>query len=174
MRPARRDLLVLGGAALAAAAAGALVGALTLQSRSGAAALLAEPFDDIHGVRRRLTDWPGRVLVCNFWATWCAPCREEIPLLVAAQQKYASKGVQFVGIGIDQVAKISEFVKEFRIGYPMLVAGGSAMDTMKRLGNQQGGLPFTAFLDRRGSLAQTKLGALRGPDLDGILVGLIG
>ncbi|MCD6042798.1 MAG: thioredoxin, partial [Burkholderiales bacterium] len=80
----RRELLVLGGTGLAAAAAGALVGVLTLQSRSGAAELLAARFEDLEGRGRRLIDWRGRALLCNFWATWCAPCREEVPLLIAA------------------------------------------------------------------------------------------
>jgi hypothetical protein len=85
MRLARRELLILGAAGVTAAAAGALVGALALQSRSGAATLLAQTFLDTAGKPRRLQEWQGRVIVCNFWATWCAPCREEIPLLKAAQ-----------------------------------------------------------------------------------------
>jgi len=169
MRLDRRQALILGGAGLAAAAAGAVVGVFTLQSQSGAATLLAQRFRNLDGTMRRLTEWRGRVIVCNFWATWCAPCREEIPILIAAQHKYALKSVQIVGIGIDQVSKIVQFAESMNIGYPLLVAEAEAVDTMKQLGNQQGGLPFTVVLDRQGTVARTQLGAFREGDLDRIL-----
>ena len=107
--PGRREALILGGAGLAAAAAGAVVGAFTLQSRSGAADLLGARFPDLAGRPRRLLDWKGRALLCNFWATWCAPCREEIPLLDAAKQNTPATRVELVGIAIDSADKIREF-----------------------------------------------------------------
>ena len=171
---ARRELLIAGGVGMAAAAVGALVGTLALQDQSGASAFLAETYLDLSGRPRRLAEWTGHVLVCNFWATWCAPCREEIPLLIAAQQKYASKSVQVVGIGIDQADKMLEFSKHLKMDYPILVAGAGTPDTMKRLGNGGGGLPFTVFMDRRGTVARTKLGALNGPEIEGILGSIIG
>ena len=122
MALARREALILGAAGLAAGVAGALVGVFALQSGSGASMLLAQGFRDLGGAPRRLADWQGRVIVCNFWATWCAPCREEIPLLIAAQHKYAAKGLQLVGIGIDNAPKIVQFAKELKIDYPLLVA----------------------------------------------------
>ena len=102
----RREFLALAGAGTAAAAAGALVGALGRQSSNGAAALLAYPFEDLEGRPTRLRDWSASVLLCNFWATWCAPCREEIPLLVAARREHPANGVEIAGIGIDQVGKL--------------------------------------------------------------------
>jgi thiol-disulfide isomerase/thioredoxin len=171
---ARREALILAAAGVAAAAAGALAGVFALQSRSGAAALLNEPLRDLTGAPRRLADWRGQVLVCNFWATWCAPCREEIPLLIAAQQQYKHNFVQFVGIGIDSVLKIVEYAKEMKIDYPLLVAEPSITDTMKKLGNKQSGLPFTVVLDRQGAVAATKLGALGRMELNGIIPPLIG
>jgi thiol-disulfide isomerase/thioredoxin len=174
MPPARRDLLILGAAGLAATAAGALVGALALQSRSGAATLLSQVFPDLAGKPRRLLEWKGDVIVCNFWATWCVPCREEIPLLNAAQQKYASKMLRIVGIAVDTADKISEFTKQVKIDYPVLVAQAEAIDTMRELGNKVGGLPFTAVLDRSGALAATKLGAYKGGELDQVVQPLLG
>jgi thiol-disulfide isomerase/thioredoxin len=171
---ARRELLLAGGVGMAAAAVGAVVGMVALRSRSGGSALLAESFLDLSGKPRRLAEWTGQVLVCNFWATWCAPCREEIPLLIAAQRKYAAKNVQIVGIGIDQADKMLEFSKILRIDYPILVAGATTPDTMKLLGNGGGSLPFTVFLDRHGTVARTKLGALEGPEIDRILESIIG
>ena len=173
MLPDRREALILGAVGLGAAAAGALIGAFALQSQTGAAELLAHSFLDLAGKPRRLIEWQGRVMVCNFWATWCAPCREEIPLLIAAQQQHSSSMVQIVGIGIDHADKIVEFAAQLKITYPLLVADSTALDTMKQLGNRSGGLPFTVVLDRRGVVAKTRLGALKPGELDLILEPLL-
>jgi len=171
MARARRELLILGGAGLAAAAAGFLAGPalLRLGGRGGGGALPSESFVDLNGRMRRLEEWKGKVLVCNFWATWCAPCREEIPLLIAAREKYVSLGAEIVGIAIDNAAKVSEFAASFRIGYPILLAQSDGLDLMRRLGNTGGGLPYTVVADRDGRLVHHKLGALRASELDGFL-----
>jgi thiol-disulfide isomerase/thioredoxin len=173
MSPGRRDVLILGGVAAAAAAVGAIAGAFMLQASSGAADLLAHPFPDLSGQTRRLVEWQGRVLVCNFWATWCAPCREEMPLLDAAQQQYGRQGVQVVGIAIDNHANVQEFVAKVPVAYPVLVADASAIDLMRELGNAQGGLPFTVLLSRTGRLAGRKLGAYSQADLSGEIATLL-
>ncbi len=174
MRPGRRKALALAGVAAAAAAGGALVGALIVQSGSGAARLLSASFVDLDGRARRLLEWRSQVIVCNFWATWCAPCREEVPLLVAAKQQYASRGLEVVGIGIDQAAKIREFAANFRVNYPMLVAGSEAIDIMRELGNKAGALPYTVLLDRSGRVAGQRLGAFRKEELAQVLTQLLG
>jgi thiol-disulfide isomerase/thioredoxin len=161
----RRDALILGAVAAGAALAGGIVGALALQSGSGAAQLLSSSFPDLGGRLRRLTEWQGRPLICNFWATWCAPCREELPLLDAAHREYAAHGLQVVGIGVDNAPNIREYLKVVKIGYPVLVGEAGALDLMKRLGNRAGGLPFTAVLDRRGALRNRKLGAYSAAEL---------
>jgi len=174
MTISRRDALLLGGAGVAAAVAGAVAGALVLQSRSGAAELLAARYPDTDGRVRRLLDWRGRVLLCNFWATWCAPCREEVPMLVAAKQQWAARGFEVVGIGIDSADKIREFSKIYHINYPLLVADGSALELLRKLGNRGGGLPYSVVLDRTGSIAQRHLGALTAADLRRVLESLFG
>jgi thiol-disulfide isomerase/thioredoxin len=168
----RREVLILGAAGLAAAAAGAMVGAFVLQTRSGAAELLAAPFRDLEGRERRLIDWKGRALLCNFWATWCPPCLEEVPLLVAAKRKLPPGGPEIVGIGIDNEDKIREFAAKFKINYPVLVAGATALDLLRRLGNSAGALPFTVLLDPSGALAHRQLGALTSADLDRLMTGI--
>jgi len=169
MAPSRRDALILGGVGIAATAAGALAGVLALQARSGAAGLLAARFPDTEGRQRRLLDWRGRALLCNFWATWCAPCREEIPLLVAAMQDSQRSGLQIVGIGIDSADKISEFTRIYKVNYPVLVADATAIELMRALGNRAGGLPFTVLLDPRGALVERWFGALTRADLERVL-----
>jgi len=174
MKITRREALLLAAAGGGAAAIGGVVGALVSQSGSGAAALLAARYPDLDGQVRRLLDWRGRVVVCNFWATWCAPCREEVPLLVSAKREWVNKSVEIVGIGIDSADKIREFAKTYQINYPVLIADGSALALIRKLGNRAGGLPFTVVLDRTGSLAGQHLGALSEADLRRLVESLFG
>ena len=174
MAAGRREALILGAAGLAAAAAGFVVGPMLFGSRKpeADAVLMATPFPDLQGKPRRLLEWKGRVLVCNFWATWCAPCREEIPLLISIRDKYAAKSVEIVGIAVDNSSKVAEFAKSFSITYPILLSDAEGLDFMRKLGNSSGGLPYTVFFDREGRPAQQKLGALKAPELDRILAEL--
>lgn len=174
MASGRREALMLGGIGVAAAVAGALAGVLALQSRSGAAELLAASFTDLEGRHRRLLEWQGRALLCNFWATWCAPCREEVPLLIAAKRQGLPLGVEIVGIGIDSAENIREFARTYRVNYPLLVGGATALDVLRGLGNRSGGLPYTVALDRSGAVAQRHLGALKDAELRQVLASLRG
>ena len=169
MAPGRREALILAAAGVVAAAAGFLVGPLLLRSSARDQQFRPGGLLDLTGKPRDLAEWQGRVLVCNFWATWCAPCREEIPLLVAARGKFASAGVEIVGIAIDNADKVGAFARQIGISYPVLLAEAHGLDLMRDLGNSSGGLPYTVFFDRRGRPAQTKLGALKQDELEAIL-----
>jgi thiol-disulfide isomerase/thioredoxin len=169
MMSARRSVLVLGGTALAAAVAGAFLGALVLQSRSGASELLSASFTDLAGRIRKIREWQGRVVLCNFWATWCEPCRKEVPLLSAAEQQYSPKGATIVGIGIDSADKIAQFAAKYGIQYANLVADASVLRLLPRLGNTAAGLPFSVVLDRSGAIAHRRLGAYDEPELQKVL-----
>jgi thiol-disulfide isomerase/thioredoxin len=173
MSPGRREALILGGVAAGAAAIGGVVGALVLQSGSGAADLLASRFADLSGQPRRLVDWRGKALLVNFWATWCAPCREEIPLLDAAQQQYASRGLQVVGIAIDNAANVRQYATSIKIDYPLLLADSAAVGLMRSLGNASGGLPFTVLLDRSGRLVDRRLGPYSAAELQAAVATLL-
>ena len=151
-------------------AAGAIVGALGVQSGSGAGKLLSASFPDLSGRIRHLSEWQGRVTLFNFWATWCAPCREEMPLLDAAISQF---GLHVVGIGIDDVVKIREFVANIGVRYQLLVADVSGLELMRALGNSSGSLPFTVVLDRAGRIAARKLGPLSAAELEGIAAPLL-
>ncbi len=171
MTARRREALILGAAGIGAAAAGFLVGpALVRLVTVGEGEILrSASFPDLAGKTRQLAEWRGKVLVCNFWATWCAPCREEIPLLIAAREKYASSRVEIVGIALDNAAKVREFSLTYKISYPILLAEADGLDLMRQMGNSSGGLPYTVVADREGALVHRKLGALKEGDLDGIL-----
>lgn len=173
MTPGRRELLILGTVAATAAVAGSIVGAVALQSQTGAADLLSSSFPDLSGRPRRLSEWQGRPLLCNFWATWCSPCREELPLLDAAQQQHAASRVQIVGIAIDSAPNVREYLKVVKIGYPVLVGEASAIGLMRSLGNKTGGLPFTIVLDTAGRVRHRKLGAYSAAELSAEIAALL-
>ena len=140
---------------------------------SDASALLALSLPDTQGVPQRLNQWQGKVLVVNFWATWCEPCREEMPQFVQAQRELGSKGLQFVGIAVDQPDKVIQFAKELGLNYPALIAGYDAIELSKPLGNRLGALPFTVILDRNGRVAHTQLGPLKAGQLRSIVSNLL-
>jgi thiol-disulfide isomerase/thioredoxin len=171
MAPGRRNL-ILGAVAVVAAAAGGIVG-VGLRRQSGSEELLAASYPDLSGRRRRLSEWHGRPLLCNFWASWCAPCREELPLLDAAFRENAGIGLQVVGIAVDNAANVSKYLKSVQIGYTVLVAEGSAMGLMRALGNPSGMLPFSVTVDRAGHLRQRKVGAYSAQELRSDLAALL-
>ena len=169
----RREILAFVGIGLAAAVAGAVLGPLALQSSSGASELLSTVFPDLSGRPRRLREWSGNVVVCNFWATWCAPCREEIPLFITLYDRYRNRGLDVVGIGIDNLPNIVEFASNLKITYPLLIGDARALDLMRSLGNEAGALPYTVVLDRQGTVAHRKLGTFRSGEVDIILEPLL-
>ena len=165
----RRDALILGGVGLAAAAVGALISPVVLQRQRGEASLATAAFPDLAGKRRALVEWNIPALVCNFWATWCEPCREEIPTLIATRAKYGANRVEVVGIGIDHVVKMLQFASDLKIPYPLLAGESGGAELMRELGNEAGALPFTVIRDMRGAIRFRRLGRLRAGDLDSIL-----
>jgi thiol-disulfide isomerase/thioredoxin len=170
MTPSRREALILGAAGVAAAAAGFLVGPLLLEEKGrGDSVLRSATLVDLAGNLRHAAEWEGRILVWNFWATWCTPCREEIPLLIAAREKYGPSGIEIVGIAIDNAAKVREFSSSLNISYPILLAEADGLGLMLKLGNRSGGLPYTVVIDQQGNLVHRKLGALKQADLDAVL-----
>lgn len=128
---------------------------------------------DVDGKSQSLQQWRGKILVLNYWATWCFPCREEMPGFSRLQAKYQDKGVQFVGISIDEAAKIIEFQKETPVNYPLLIGDMKTMANSAELGNSRQALPFTAVFDRNGQLAMSKLGRWNEADLEPKLLELI-
>ena len=164
MTPARRAILfaAIGGAA-AAAGYGFHRWRGTPAVFSGAdpmAAILASRLTTLDGKEQSLSDFLGRVLVINYWATWCAPCREEIPIFVRMQREYGDQGLQFIGIAIDQADKVRGFAAEFQINYPLLLGGMEAVDLSRRAGNKAGVLPYTLVIDRSGRMVTGLAGGI--------------
>lgn len=123
-------------------------------------ALFQAAFPDLDGRTQPLAQWRGRVLVLNFWATWCPPCRKEMPEFVQLQKEYGAKGLTFVGIAVDDKAKVQAFADELGVNYPILLGQMDAIELARQLGNRLGGLPFTVIVDPQGRIAATELGGL--------------
>ena len=164
----RTRVLVL-AVAILATGAGFFAYRATLSDRSVAEAvaeLMRLRLPDISGKEQSLAQWRDKVLIVNFWATWCEPCREEVPVLLRVQARHASNGVQIVGISIDSVDKVRQFAIEYRIGYPLVVGSMDIIDLTRRLGNKAAGLPYTVVLDRSGRVVKTHLGGISEFELE--------
>lgn len=162
------------GVGVLAAVSGAIYSLRRARQPDGTAILRDARVTDLAGRPRSLLEWQGRTLVVNFWATWCEPCREEIPAFIQVRRNMLRSGVEFVGIAIDQAAKVSNFAQTLQIDYPLLLAAGGGIDLMRRLGNPSGGLPFTVIFDSKGSLAFRHLGALTRQKMETQLLGMVG
>ena len=172
--------LILGAVSVTMAVAGYQIGALHRIAEAPATATTSAKgviqglvLTDIKGQAQGIDQWRGKVLVLNYWATWCHPCREEMPGFSRLQDKYRDKGVQFVGISIDTAEKIIEFQKETPVNYPLLIGDMAIMRSSAEFGNDRQALPFTAVLNRDGRLAMTRLGRWTESDLELKLLGLI-
>jgi thiol-disulfide isomerase/thioredoxin len=130
-------------------------------------------FRDLAGRTQRLDQWRGKVLVVNFWATWCPPCLKEIPEFIRMQERYRDRGLQFVGVAIDQPERVGPFAEKMGINYPVLIGALDATELLRTLGNQHGGLPFTVVFDRSGTLAGSELGGLDEAKLARVVVPLL-
>jgi len=148
--------LLLGGIALVSLLAGAgffkLLQPLPAQPASASATSNIElhsiPLTDLDGRQTLLKDWDGEILLVNFWAPWCAPCRREIPTLIEIQRDYAPRGVRVLGIAFDGEQQVRRFAEEYRINYPLFLSGNHTAMYNIAFDNPSGSLPYTALLDR--------------------------
>lgn len=168
-----RAVLVI-GVALAAGSAGYLAQRsrpapppeANIPNNAGGA-LLALTLPDASGQPQAVAQWKGRVIVMNFWATWCPPCLREIPDFADASRALRDLPVQFVGVGIDRAENVARFAQEKAVPYPLLVGTPETLTHTASLGNAAQALPFTAIFAPDGSLAFVRLGTLKRDELEG-------
>jgi thiol-disulfide isomerase/thioredoxin len=134
-------------------------------SPEAAQLLWSSTFDTPQGTPLVLDSLRGKPLLINFWATWCTPCVQEIPLLMDFYRQHAANGWQLLGLAIDQPTPVKRFIAEMNMTYPVALAGLNGTELMKALGNERGGLPFTMALAADGRILMKKLGQLHAPDL---------
>ncbi len=131
--------------------------------------ILAEPFTDLTGAPKTVGDWHVNVTLVNFWATWCAPCREEIPLFMTMLERYRERGFRVVGVAIDEVEAVNRFRDELLINYPLLILEHNVNTVMRRYGDGMAILPYSVLVDAQGNIAAKKLGAYEHQELDTLL-----
>ena len=175
-QPPRRRGLTLALVALVAAVAGfglhdrLNMGAVR-SAGPGAPSMMAQ---DIIGIKRPdftlpnlqgeptpLNRWDGQVVLINFWATWCPPCRREIPGFMDLADRYSDQGFVVVGVAIDERTAVQDFVEEIKVAYPQLVGDQAALDIARQYGNRYGALPYSALVDRAGVIRFIKAGELK-------------
>jgi len=123
---------------------------------------------DLAGREKSLRDFLGRPLIINFWATWCAPCRREIPLLQQLRQAYHGDGLEIVGIAVDSRADVANYVRGRAVDYPLLIGEDRGLAAAEQFGMQTA-LPFSVFADAQGRIVAVKIGELHRDEADYIL-----
>jgi len=128
---------------------------------------------DPQGVKQNLSQYQGKIIVLNLWATWCPPCREEMPELNALYLEYKSKNVVVLGVALDDLASVITFLKSSPVNYPVYITENEAMDLGAELGNDQGVLPYTVIINSDGSVIKTFFGRINKPLLEGTIKTLL-
>ncbi len=122
-------------------------------------------YPDLQGNRRSASEWQGKIVILNFWATWCPPCRKEIPHFIEVQTAHKDT-TQFIGVAVDDKEAVAEFADIMGINYPTLLGDMDAIGISKQLGNSFSGLPFTAIFDQNGQLVHYQIGEITREELE--------
>ncbi len=124
---------------------------------------------DLSGAPRSIRSWPGKSMIVNFWATWCAPCRREIPLLRELQKQHGPEGFQIVGVAVDVREDVIKYAQDIGIDYPVLIGEQDGLDAVNKFGQGSLGFPFTVFTDNQGRIVLFHLGELHREQADVML-----
>lgn len=160
-----------------AAIAAAIIGALSYQAFNDdplhgqtVSSLPRFELKDMHGNTRNSDEWQGQTLLLNFWATWCPPCRKEIPLLIQTQKNQAGNNFQVIGIALEQAGSVRQYAEEIGINYPSLVGSTAVIELGNQLGNRIGALPYSVLVAPNGDILETHMGELTKTQLDSWLL----
>lgn len=175
--PLRAIALILLAAALAGLAGYAASSWLHQRPRAESLVVGSQRLDfelpDINGAPKRLSAHDGKVILLNFWATWCGPCREEIPMLGQFQTEYGAAGVQVVGVALDDSAAVQRFIKKTPLNYPTLLGEMATLNIGRIYGNHRGVLPYSVVIDRSGAIRSVHIGQLSREQLEESMLPLL-
>jgi thiol-disulfide isomerase/thioredoxin len=165
----RRQWIIITAVSLLALLAGVVsshwISQTGLASDPSIKAFFANSWQTPDGKPANSENWRNKVLVVNFWASWCPPCVEEMPALSKTAQEYADKNVLIVGIGSDSPSNIREFLEKTPVSYPIVIGGLEGSNISKQMGNTQGALPYTVIINPQGKSIYTKLGKINEDEL---------
>ncbi len=128
---------------------------------------------DLEGRPRSLSEWSGKVVVLNFWATWCPPCKREIPAFLSLMETLGERGLQVVGIAIDEREAVADFIDTFGVEYPILIGGTEAIALARAYGNGFGALPYTVIIAPDGRVVFAKAGEVTADEVRKAVEGLL-
>jgi len=131
-----------------------------------AAPLFNTPLTDIHGSKQNLSQYKGKIIVLNFWATWCPPCREEMPELSQLHLEYKDRNVVVLGVAEDDLAPVKEYLQLSPVAYPVFIAENESADLGMHLGNDKSVLPYTVIIGTDGNVIDTFFGRINKPLLE--------
>ena len=181
--------IILGVIALAALSGGIIVGGYMTKNKATETAAKTTPasrpasvigaqridftLKDTDGKMRKLSEWDNKVIMINFWATWCPPCRREIPAFIELQDKYRDKGFSIIGVALDTPQAAIDFVDPMGINYPILVGEEEGIELTQQYGNQLGVLPYSVIVDRKGKIRHTLRHELTLEDVEKLITPLL-
>lgn len=128
---------------------------------------------DLEDKVRDIKEWDGKVLMINFWATWCPPCRREMPAFIELQEKYKDKGFTIIGIALDEKQAVIDFTDPMGMNYPILMAEQEGVVISKAYGNNLGVLPYTVIVDRKGNIIHRQRSELTFEQVEGMIKPLL-
>ncbi|NOQ64458.1 MAG: redoxin domain-containing protein [Methyloprofundus sp.] len=128
---------------------------------------------DLAGTQQEISQWQGKILVINFWATWCPPCLKEIPEFIQLQDEYADKQVQFIGIATDKAHLVEDYLSFVDINYPILIAETQGEALIKQLGSPISAVPYTLVVNQQGQISFRLAGEISKQQLIAVIEPLI-
>jgi len=124
---------------------------------------------DMQGQLRNIDEWNGKVVLVNFWATWCPPCKKEMPAFMQAYKQYKEQGFEIIGIALDDVDSVQNFIDVLDVNYTIMAAEHKGLELSRIYGNRIGALPFSVFIDRDGIIKLTHAGELSKQQVEDII-----
>ena len=128
---------------------------------------------DVAGTQHAISEWQGKIRVINFWATWCPPCLKEMPEFIALQEQYADKGLQFIGIAIDDQEPVEKYLASTKVNYPILIGDVTGIALAHQLGNIVDAVPFTVVVNQQGQIIHRQPGEFSKEEIMKIITPLL-